>query len=676
MFFPYIKRKFLKSRRKIEGDDFIFASSDISSANRKMKSKMQGSWVEGSFINYSDEELAKRNKNFLGLGMTPNRQRIFLCLVMLGLLVLFGRAVYLQAFLGQHYLGVAENNRIRVRNLPAPRGIIYDSRGVALSKNIPGFAVYIVPFDMMASVEKESDAIAWLNKNLGDEKIKDSLERIKSIGPYEKEYYEPVLLADDLEYAQAIVMRIDSVKYPGVAVEMAAKREYPAASADNRIISSLSHIIGYEGKISKDEYQKLGASGYLLNDFIGKTGIEASYESQLRGLYGKEEVEVDATGRTVKILAQENLRKGDNIYLSIDSEMQARLEGVMKSRMATIGKSKGVAIVENPNNGQILAMVSLPSFDSNDFAKGISRAKYDRLLSDDSKPLYNRAVSGEYPSGSIIKPVIATAALEEGVIKENTTFVSVGGVRIGQWFFPDWKAGGHGATNVRKALADSVNTFFYIVGGGYLDFPGLGVYKIKEYAEKFGLNKISGIELPNEKAGFLPTPEWKIAAKKEEWYIGDTYHEAIGQGDLLVTPLQVVNYACVFANRGTLYKPQIVMKYFSQEKNMEIEVQPSILNTNFVQQANLEVVRQGMRQAVTQGTAKILNALPVSAAAKTGTAQWQEGKNAHSWFAAFAPYEKPQIAIVVLVEEGGEGTAAAAPVAFEFMNWYFRTYKK
>lgn len=666
----------MKSHRQKEGNDFIFAGSDISLANRKMGSRMQGSWVEDSFINYSAEELARRNKNFLGLSMTQSRQRIFLSLVMFGLFILFGRAIYLQAFRGQHYLGVAENNRIRTRNLPAPRGIIYDSQGVALSKNIPGFAVYIVPFDLMASIEKESSAIAWLNENLGDEKIKDSLKKIKSIGPYEKEYYEPVLLTDDLEYAQAIAMRIDSVKYPGVAVELAAKREYLAASADNRIVSSLSHIIGYEGKISKDEYQKLGDSGYLLNDFIGKTGIEASFESQLRGLYGKEQIEVDATGKAVKILAQEELQKGDNIYLTVDSKVQAKLESIMRAKMNMLGKTKAVAIVEDPNNGQILAMVSLPSFDNNDFAAGISQTEYAALLNNEDKPLYNRAISGEYPSGSIIKPVIATAALEEGIINENTSFLSAGGIRIDQWFFPDWKADGHGMTNVRKALADSVNTFFYIVGGGYLDFQGLGVYKIKQYAEKFGLGKETGIDLPNEKSGFLPTPEWKIAAKKEEWYIGDTYHEAIGQGDLLVTPLQVVDYACALANRGTLYKPQVVMKYFSQEKNQEIEVLPTILNTNFVQQANLEIVRQGMRQAVTQGTAKILNALPVSAAAKTGTAQWQDGKNAHSWFVAFAPYEKPQIAIAVLVEEGGEGTAAAAPVAFEFMNWYFREYKK
>ncbi len=241
--------------------------------------------------------------------------------------------------------------------------------------------------------------------------------------------------------------------------------------------------------------------------------------------------------------------------------------------------------------------------------------------------------------------------------------------------FPDWRAGGHGMTDVYHAIADSVNTYFYIIGGGYGDREGLGVYKIKEYLEKFGLNALTNIDLPNEKPGFLPTPEWKKELKNEPWYIGDTYHLSIGQGDLLTTPLQIANYTAMFANGGILYQPRLVSKYYDQIKQEMVDFLPEVLNKDIVDQDIIEVIRQAMKRTVTAGSGRILNSLPVSAGAKTGTAQWHTDKDPHAWFTAFAPYNDSEIAITVLVEEGKEGSSITAWIVNDFLNWYFREYK-
>jgi len=322
-----------------------------------------------------------------------------------------------------------------------------------------------------------------------------------------------------------------------------------------------------------------------------------------------------------------------------------------------------------------LALVSLPSFSNNDFARGLTQEQYQAIANHPDQPLFNRCLSGEYPSGSTIKPVVAAAALEEGIINENTTVSSIGGLRIGQWFFPDWKAGGHGLTSVRKALAESVNTFFYYLGGGYGDFNGLGLERLVEYEKIFGLGAQSGIDLPGEASGFLPSKEWKEKIKGEPWYIGDTYHLAIGQGDLLVTPLQVAGYTAVFANGGALYRPRLVKQILNSLDQPIGEADGKPIKSNLLSAKNIEIVRQGLRAAVTAGSAQGLASAVVPVAGKTGTAQWSTSKPAHAWFTGFAPYDKPEIVITVLIEQGGEGSAAAVPVAREVLDWWFRNKK-
>ncbi|MFH0988061.1 MAG: penicillin-binding protein 2 [Parcubacteria group bacterium] len=669
-----IQQFFLKKRRA-PGDESIFAGADISDAAKRIGTVRRYEWVESAFVQDVGGVSSISNKNYLGRGLSGRRLLVAYLILAVGVATLFGRAFYLQAMKGDYYAGIAERNRVRVINLPAPRGIIYDRNGIPLVKNVPAFAVFIVPADFESDKGEEQRGIEWLRKQFPDGRVDDSLNKILALTPAAREYYEPALLIDNLDYQKAMAMRVASVDYSGISVDVAAQREYLTVY-NGQPVSSLAHVVGYVGRINQSEYEKRGANGYLLNDYIGKTGVEASFESQLRGRYGKEQVEVDSSGRAKQIIAREEVQKGDNLYLSIDLKMQAKLEDIIRDRLRVMNKDRAASIVINPQNGEVLAMVSYPSFDANLFSKGVSQADFSALINNSDLPLLNRVTSGEYQSGSIIKPVISAAALQEGVINDATSFLSTGGLQISSWFFPDWKAGGHGITNVRKALADSVNTFFYIIGGGYQNFVGLGVDRIKKYGEMFGLNKPTGIDLPSEKSGFLPTAEWKLKTKKEQWYVGDTYHVAIGEGDLLVTPIQVAAYTACFANSGIMFKPQLIDRFFQQSTGREIDVNATVANVGFIDQRFMTTVRQGLRQAVTQGTAKILNGLPVTSAAKTGTAQWQTGEIPHSWFIAFAPYDKAQLAIVTLVEEGGDGTAIAAPISFDFLNWYFRAYKR
>ena len=321
-------------------------------------------------------------------------------------------------------------------------------------------------------------------------------------------------------------------------------------------------------------------------------------------------------------------------------------------------------------------MVSLPAYNNNLFAKGIGQEDYNILINHPDNPLFNRAISGEYPSGSTIKPVWVAAALEERVVSENTTFLSTGGISIGQWFFPDWRAGGHGRVDARRAIAESVNTYFYNIGGGYEGFQGLGVDRLVNYGKLFGLGKQTGIDLAGEASGFLPSRAWKEEYKGESWYIGDTYHFAIGQGDLLTTPLQVAMFTSVFANGGKLYRPHFIKEILTGNDEPFGQANNEPVREGFISPYNIHVIREGMRQTVTAGSARSLQIIPAKVAGKTGTAQWSSKHDTHAWFTGFAPYDNPELAITILIEEGGEGSDAAVPVVREYLKWYFGEYKK
>jgi penicillin-binding protein 2 len=673
--FKYLPKK----NRNDSNDPFVIKTGRFE--NAKARPIYRTGWTEDAYI-------AEQRNNQETIGQSFNNQRlpIIAAFFLFFLILLLGKAVWLQVVNRDYYYQLAEGNRIRVARVESQRGVIYDRQGKTLVRNKANFMLYFVPVDLPQgeALDKLIKDIESIVGSISADEIKAKLSKIKRTS---LDAYQPLFIEDNIDYDPAMKLYLKSADWPGVVLSNKSGREYlltenPASkSLQGEPVSlgkyslSLSHVLGYTGKIDEDELKKYG-SEYLPIDYIGKMGVEYFWENELKGVSGKKQIEVDALGKEKKIISETPAIPGNNLVLAIDVNQQIKLEELLREQLAKLKMTKASAIIMDPNNGEILAMVSLPSFNNNVFARGISIADYDSLLNNEDKPLFNRTISGEYPSGSTIKPVMAAAALEEGVIDEHTSVVSTGGIRVGQWFFPDWKAGGHGVTDVKKALAMSVNTFFYYIGGGYQDFQGLGIDRIVQYEKLFGLGSQTGIDLAGEASGFLPTPEWKEATKKEAWYIGDTYHVSIGQGDLLVTPLQVAMYTCVFANGGTLYRPHLVKGLIDgkTKENKEIVIEP--VRSDFIKDYNIRIVREGMRQTVTAGSAARLQAVPVPVAGKTGTAQWSTTKNPHGWFIGFAPYDKPEIVIMVMIEAGGEGSTVATPIAQEYLTWYFGSYKK
>ena len=605
----------------------------------------------------------EEKKQYLGISVSDAKMKIFLILTVALLACLWARSAYLQIGRGDYYYGLAEGNRMRIEAIPSARGIIYDRRGSLLVENVSTFALAIVPIDLPNDNEERDRILRQVSDqfSLDYDGVKTTLQ------DFPWNYNQNVAVKDELTYDEALRVHLYSTEYPFLKIFADSRRQYPLTQS----VESLAHLLGYMGKINEKEFEGVQDTDYLKTDKIGKTGLELSHERDLRGRYGVKKIEIDALGFEKKIISEENEADGTNLFLSIDLELQQRVENILKSQLTALGKAKGVAIVMDPNNGEIFSLVSLPAYDNNLFAGGISQQDYSGLIEDPNRPLFNCSVSGEYPSGSTFKMVVAAAALEEGIITPYTTVLSTGVLTIGRWHFPDWKEGGHGLTDIYKALAESVNTFFYYIGGGFEDFEGLGVEKITEYAQKFGLGDKLGIDLPYEATGFLPNPEWKKETKMESWYIGDTYHYAIGQGDILVTPLQVAVYTSVFANGGILYLPHLVHQTEDPiTKKLQV-VKSQVMNDQVVSRKNIDVVREGMRLAVSQGSARRLSSLPFSVAGKTGTSEWSSTRDTHAWFTGFAPYNNPEVVVTVLIEEGGEGSEVAVPIAYDIFSTYF-----
>lgn len=579
--------------------------------------------------------------------------------VLLTIFVLASQLVNLQLVHGKSSLVQAEGNRVRERIVRAPRGIIYDSKGVALVKNIPNYDLSITPSDLPLDSLKKNEVIRKVS-DITAVKYEDVRSKITASNEHSP---QPILVLKNLDKDKSILLESKITDLPGVHLDINPIREY----LDSGL---LSQTMGYVGRISESELSRNG--DYLLTDYIGKSGLEKEYESILRGVPGKERVEVNSTGVNEKTLGTTDPIPGQNVRLSIDFELQKKLTVELQTQMAKAKVANAAAVALNPQNGQVLAMVSLPTYDNNLFAKGISESDYNSLLNNPDKPLLSRATSGEYPSGSTIKPFIASAALNEGTITESTTVNSTGGIKIGDFTFPDWKPGGHGTTNVLKALAESVNTFFYAIGGGYGGITGLGPDRMKSYLEKFGFDEYTNIDMGGEAKGSIPDPDWKLRVFNEPWYLGDTYHMAIGQGDVLVTPLQMANATSAIANGGTLYQPTLVASVLDGNNNVTSTNQPKVIRSDFLKASTLDIVQRGMRQTITAGSGRLLAALSKAVAGKTGTAQYgpNESKQ-HAWFISYGPVEKPTIAMSILLEGAGGGDVYAAPVANEVYKWYF-----
>ncbi len=633
-------------------------------------------WTEHAFL--SDD----KKKEVVGQTFDFKQLKIIKIIILIFFAILLVKIVWLQVFQFDHYYSLAQINRSRQEVDGANRGIFYDRHGEPLVKNKANFVLSIRLIDLPRDELRRDKIIREISQILDDLPQENNNNLIISDGPSfsiikEKladvrygslESYQPVFIKDNIDHETALKLMLESENIPGLFVSNKIKRHYLPVAEDN--LHSLSHILGYTGKISKEELDSLDGD-YSHIDYLGKTGLEKIWESQLRGQNGLKSYEVDAYNQKGKLIDQRPAVDGYNLQLSLDLSLQAKVEEILSQWLDYLDLNKASIIIQNPQNGEILAMVSLPAYNNNNFASGIDREIYQSLINNPNQPLFNRSIGGEFPAGSTIKPFFSAAALEEDVITENTSFLSTGGIRIGQWFFPDWLSGGHGRTNVRKAIADSVNTFYYYIGGGYQDFEGLGLENLVKYSLLFGLGEKTGIDLTGEASGLVPTKEWQERVKQEPWYIGNTYHFSIGQGDVSVTPLQMLNATSAIANGGTLYKPQLVAQIRNSDDRIVEDLDKEIIRQDFIDDYNLEVVRQGMRQAVTSGSARRLSLLDVDAAGKTGTAQWSSQKDPHAWFSGFAPYDDPEISFVILVEEGGEGSEVSVPIAFDILNWYF-----
>jgi len=604
---------------------------------------------------------------FIGLAAKRRRVVFFFAFLVLLLCILWGKTGALMAQSGSFKMR-SDMNRIRTVMTPAARGTIFDRNGVQLTDNIPDLQLAVVPADLPADPTARSAAIIHIAALAGA----DAAASAAILDEFGAKSYQAVTLAANITRDQAVDLTIAKSDYPAIRIIAGTHRFYGLVNT----LTSLAHLLGYMGRITADDLKRPEIKdNYQPTDSIGRTGLEYTYESELSGKPGVKNVEVDATGNEVGAVGETDPVPGENMRLTLDAGLTAAAESSLKAMMAKIHLTRGAVIVEDVKTGGILTLISLPSFSNNDFSAGISNAEYNALVNDPDHPLFNRAISGMYPPGSTAKLMIATGALAEGVITPDTTVNSVGGIRLGQWFFPDWKAGGHGITNVTKAIAWSVNTFFYTIGGGYQTFVGLGIDRLDKYFALFGIGKPLGIDLPNEAAGFIPTPTWKKSAQGVSWYIGDTYHVSIGQGDLLTTPLQMASWTATVANGGTVWQPHLAQAFLDDKGNVVKAVQPVALRTHIVDDKYLATVREGMRETVTSGSAQSLKGVGMDVAGKTGTAQ-VSGKDNHAWFTGFGPYEDPQIAVMVLIEQGKEGSTVSVPVARDIFEWWAQNRMK
>ncbi|MGE5298368.1 MAG: penicillin-binding protein 2 [Acidobacteriaceae bacterium] len=602
--------------------------------------------------------------------MLINSRRV-IALLLLAFFVLLGRIYFLQIGRGEMYRGIAEGNKSRIQYLLAPRGLILDSQGKVIAGNIPSFELVAIPADLP---KEEGD----LRTKIGQLAVitgKDPQEFLDKIAKMDRKTFMAQTLAENLPKDQALTIIGKGVEFTGFAVQNNAIRDYKDPLV-------FSHLVGYTGKINDDEMKEVAGKNYLLNDYIGKTGLEQVYEDYLRGTPGQKPSEIDAQGKFKKNLPEIPAIPGKNIKLNIDYDLQKVLYDSLMKVMDKYKKTKAAAVATNPKTGQVLAFISLPGFDTNQFARGISQDEYKALSEDKSIPMLNRAISGTYPPGSTVKPMLAIAGLTEGVITPTTKILDDGVIRVGSFSFYGYARGGLGLMDVYSAIARSSDIFFYTVGGGSAKSvvkDGLGPERLAEWYRKFHLGSTLGIDLPQEKPGLVPDPDWKKKTTGEGWYLGNTYHISIGQGDLLVTPLQVNSWTATIANGGKIMQPRILDEVSDSSGKVYLKSEPKVLQENFLDPKWVKVVQDGMRQTVTAGSAPSLKTLPIPVSGKTGTAQFLN-KNltaTHAWFTSYAPSDDPQIALTVMVEEGGEGSTVSVPVARDVYAWWAENrYKK
>jgi penicillin-binding protein 2 len=612
----------------------------------------------------------------------PMRRLTLLRLFVVGVFaVLVLQLAHVQIANGYRYKLLAQNNLIKViPNSPA-RGLVFDRMGRPLVQNLPVFSAVVVPSQLPD--EHREDVYYALQSNLGisaadvEQQVNDSIKRN---GPD-----TPVVIKSDIDETTALKLAELRSTTPAIDVKTQPSRSYTMGSL-------VSRVLGYVGKVDESEYKTLSGKGYQLDDQVGKTGIELSYEDKLRGVPGKRAVEVDAAGHELRQIQEVPSQPGDNITLTIDSTLQQGITTILQNSLLAYKSASGVAIMMDVHTGEILAYVSLPSYDDNLFSGPVSSSALQQLLSDPGRPLVDHAVSDQYPPGSTFKEITGLAALQEGVATANTTIVTNGKLVVENqgdpsqhYVFPDWT--NLGTLNFIRGVAMSSDVYFYCLAGGCPQFghDGLGSDALARYARMFGLGEKTGIDLPDEVPGIVPDRQWKERTIHEPWVTADTYFMGIGQEYLATTPLQMLRVVAAIANGGDILRPHLVHEIRNPDGSV---VPPSVSNVVrhvAVSPENIAIMRQGMLQVVQSGSAPEAQVPGVAIAGKSGTAEYgnqltspagEEANgtyNEHGWFVSYAPYDNPQVALVVFHERGG-GALSAAPTTSQIWDYYFHQY--
>lgn len=560
----------------------------------------------------------------------PPRSRLGVRFGVFGLIVvmvvglLTTRLFYLQVVQGGYYAGLSQENQTQLEALRSARGLIYDRAGRELAINIPSYVVRVRPADLPFS--ERDTVVGRLSTLLGI----PSTQIVEAIDRYANQSFEYVRLASDVPSDVARIIVEDSNSLPGVDVTVEERRQYDYGAL-------VSHVLGYTGPVSADDLSTLSALGYLNDDQIGRTGVEATFEDVLRGQYGQQQVEQDARGRTLRtIQVTQQPQAGNSLELTLDVETQRQAEEALKWATDIVHLQRGVVIVMNPQTGEILAMVSLPSYDDNLFARGISNTDYQALIDDPNKPLVNYAISEQYPPGSTYKLVTGTGALEDGFITDTTLVDTAGYLQIGSYKYYDWNRQGFGPLDIYGGFSHSSDTFFYQLAGD------LGADRLAQWAHEYGFGERTGIDLPAEARGIIPTDEWKQNLFNQDVFPGEVYQAGIGQGYDAVTPLQILNAYSALANGGSLLKPQIVRRVLAPDGTVVQDFQPELIRKLNIDPNTLLIMRNAARDVVTSRHTFNLVDLPLVVAGKTGTAEFglrdaQGRLPYHTWFTAFVP---------------------------------------
>lgn len=566
-------------------------------------------WRDVLLPHFNTSELHKINKDLW-------RTTAFLVFCLILFFVIFLRLFHLQIVNGVSNRELADGNRIQIKLIHAPRGVIYDRGGKVLADNSPAFRLYDNNTKKAKLITRD-EALALEVK--GDPKTKD--------------------------------LEIDNV------------RSYPKGE-------EFAHVLGYVGEISEEELKDPNYKGYHLGDRIGKEGIEKIYEKVLRGIDGGEIIEVNSVGEKIRTLRTNPPVAGQNIYLNIDASLQDKLFKLTLEQLGKVGSCCGAVVAVNPRNGQVLALFSLPSYDSNIFTKSNEDSQISEIFDDPHSPILNRAISGTYAPGSTFKIVTSLAALNSGKISPDTTFQDNGVIYLGPYSFSNWYFNEYGKTegsvNLQKAIQRSNDIYFYQVA------QIIGIDGLSNMARKLKLGNKLNIDLPSEANGLIPDDAWKRKTFGEVWFPGDSLHMAIGQGYVLTTPLQILAVTSFVGNNGILYQPQLVNKITFDNSTIS-QFKSKVLISNLISSDKINLVKNGL-ELVTKygGTAWPFFTFPISTAGKTGTAEYGDSKNrTHAWYTSYAPANDPKIALTVLVEGGGEGSNTSAPIAKEAYRWYF-----